>query len=60
MNVRFWTWVLIALLNLLAVVVNTCAAIVTGSWVSVFFVVLNSIIFGWCVLNAEDALGWED
>lgn len=60
MNTRFWAWVAIALLNLLAVVANVYAAIVTGWWVSVFFVVLNSIVFAYCVHSAEDALGWDD
>lgn len=60
MNTRFRAWVFCALLNLAAVVMNTYTAIVTGSWVNVFFILFNSAVLVWCVSEAYDALGWED
>lgn len=60
MNIRFWTWVAIALINLFAVVMNMYLAIVTGSSVNAFFVVLNSVVFGYCVFSAANASDWEE
>ena len=54
MNYRFW--VFLARLNLLAVVVNTYVAIVTGSWVNIFFVVFNSFVLAWCIAETLDSL----
>lgn len=60
MNYRFVSWLLCALLNLLAVLGNVYAAVVTGSWVNVLFIVINSFALAWCIYNVLDSLDWKE